>query len=131
MSAQPARSSRTLSRHWVGRLAPYRLHKNDEHREALIDEALRFAGFHLEADLAESAFWREASLSRRVAVLLFLIDREVVIRSSWRGRIVYEATPEAETWAASQPALTPYIDPTLELLAALRNAQSRRLASAE
>ena len=131
MSAQPARSARAFARHWVGRLAPYRHHRNDEHREALLDEAIRFAGFQLESDLSESAYWREASLSRRVAVLLFLIDRGAASRSTWKGRIVYEAAPDAETWAASQPALAPYLDPTLELLAALRNAQARRLASAE
>lgn len=131
MSAHPARSPRVLSRQWVGRLASYRHHRNDEHREALIEEALRFAGFQLESDLSESSYWSQAPLARRVAVLLFLVDRGAVNRAPWNGRIVYEATAEAETWAASQPALAPYLAPTLELLAALRNAQARRLASAE
>ncbi len=71
-----------------------------------------------------------ASLSRRVAVLLFLTDRGAVLRKNWRGRMVYEATPDAETWAAGQPSLAPYMTPTLELLAALRHAQARRLGSA-
>jgi hypothetical protein len=131
MSSHPARSARSLSRSWVGRLAAYRQHRNDEHREALIEEAMRFAGFHLESDLAESSYWSQAPLSRRVAVLLFLIDRGAANRTSWRGRVVYEASADAETWAASQPALAPYLAPTLELIASLRNAQARRLASAE
>jgi len=131
MSAHPARSPRALSRQWVGRLAAYRHHRNDEHREALIEEALRFAGFQLESDLSDSPYWSEAPLARRVAVLLFLIDRGAATRTSWRGRVVYEASPDAELWAASQPALAPYLDPTLELIAALRNAQARRLSSPE
>jgi hypothetical protein len=131
MSAHPARSPRALSRQWIGRLASYRHHRNDEHREALIEEALRFAGFQLESDLSGSPYWAQAPLARRVAVLLFLIDRGAAIRTSFRGRVVYEATPDAETWAASQPALAPYLEPTLELIAALRNAQARRLSSAE
>ncbi|MDB5349432.1 MAG: hypothetical protein JWN86_679 [Planctomycetota bacterium] len=131
MSTHPARSPRALSRQWNGRLAAYRHHRNDEHREALIEEALRFAGFQLESDLGTSAYWSQSPLARRVAVLLFLIDRGAAARVSWRGRIVYEAAPDAESWAASQPALAPYLGPTLELIAALRNAQARRLTSAE
>src|SRR3954468_18016844 len=124
MSSHSARSPRALSRQWVGRLAAYRHHRNDEHREALIEEALRFAGFQLESDLSESSYWSQAPLARRVAVLLFLVDRAAVNRSSWHGRIVYEASPDAETWAAAQPALAPYLAPTLELIAALRHAQA-------
>ncbi len=45
------------------------------------------------------------------------------------GRVAYEAAPEAELWAAAQPALAPYLGPTLELIAALRHAQARRLAA--
>jgi hypothetical protein len=131
MSSHSARSPRALSRQWVGRLAAYRHHKNDEHREALIEEALRFSGFQLESDLSESTYWSQAPLARRVAVLLFLIDRGAAVRTPWRGRMVYEAVPDAETWAASQPALAPYLGPTLEIIAALRNAQALRLASAE
>ncbi len=131
MSAQPARSPRALSRQWIGRLASYRLHKNDEHREALIEEAFRFSGFQIESDLTGSTYWSQAPLARRVAVLLFLVDRGAATRSSWKGRTVYEAGPEAETWAASQPSLAPYLGPTLELIAALRNAQARRLGSAD
>lgn len=131
MSAHHARSPRSLSRQWVGRLATYRLHRNDEHREALIEEAAKFAGFHLESDLAQSDYWQQAPLARRVAVLLFLVDRGAADRTSWRGRVVYEASPDAEAWAASQPALAPYLSPTLELIAALRSTQARRLASAE
>ena len=131
MSAHFARSPRALSKQWVGRLASYRLHRNDEHREALIEEAHRFAGFHLESDLSESAYWSQAPLARRVAVLLFLLDRGAVTRASWRGRIVYEALPHAETWAGSQPALAPYLTPTLEMIAALHHARALRVASAD
>jgi hypothetical protein len=131
MSAHPARTPRALARQWVGRLAPYRQHRNDEHCEALLDEAARFAGFQLESDLAESTYWSEAPLARRVAVLLFLVDREAATRRFHRGRVIYEAAPDAESWAASQTALAPYLGPTLELIAALRNGQTRRLASAE
>ncbi len=130
MSALPARSARALSRQWNGRLAPYRLHRNDEHREALIEEALRFTGLHLENDLVQSTYWSQAPLSRRVALLLFLVDRGVVNRTTWRGRIVHEAAHFAEEWVVSQPALAPYLNPTLEFVAALRSAQARRLASA-
>jgi len=131
MSAHHTRSPRALARQWVGRLATYRSHRNDEHREALIEEAVKFSGFHLESDLTGSDYWEQAPLARRVAVLLFLVDRGAATRSAWKGRIVYEAAPDAETWAASQPALAPYLAPTLELIAALRNTQARRLASAE
>jgi len=54
-----------------------------------------------------------------------------VVRAWREGRVTYEAGPEAETWAASQVSLAPYLTPTLELLAALRNAQALRLAGAE
>lgn len=131
MSAPHARSPRALARQWVGRLATYRQHRNDEHREALIEEAARFAGFHLESDLSGSSYWEDAPLARRVAVLLFLVDRGAASRSTWRNRIVFEAAPDAETWAASQPALAPYLAPTLELIAALRGSQARRLSAAE
>ncbi len=131
MSAHSARSPKGLARQWVGRLAPYRLHKNDEHREALIEEAARFAGLHLEGDLSFSAYWSQAPLARRVAVLLFLVDRGAVSRVGDRGRIVYEPAADAETWAASQTSLAPYLAPTLELISALRNAQARRLGAAE
>jgi hypothetical protein len=110
----------------VGRLAHYRRHRNDEHREALVEEAIRFTGFHLESDLSDCPYWSDAPLARRVAVLLFLVDRGVVTRSRRDGRIVFEVDEEAENWAVSQPALTPYLDPTLELIGALRRVQARR-----
>jgi hypothetical protein len=124
-----ASTLRIVSRHWIGRLAPYRLHQNDEHREALVDEASRFVGFHLETDLAGSSYWSTAPLSRRISVLLYLVDRGVVVRVPHEGRVTYEPSPEAETWACAQPSLAPYLKPTLELLAALRRAQARRLAT--
>jgi hypothetical protein len=126
MFALPARSVRALSRLWVGRLSAYRNHQNDEHREALIVEALRIAGLVLENELSGSRYWSEAPLARRVAVLLYLVDRGAVIRTTRDGRIVYEVSPDAEAWVASQTALAPYLTPTLEMLAALRNVQARR-----
>ena len=122
----PASSVRNLSLQWVGRLAPYRLHRNDEHREALIEEALRFAGLHLENDLSASQYWSKWPLARRVAVLLFLVDRGVVVRGVRQGQRVFAPVNDAETWVAAQPALAPYMAPTLELLAALRRDESTR-----
>jgi hypothetical protein len=125
MFALPTRSVSALSRLWTGKLAAYRQHKNDEHREALIVEALRTAGLVLENDLSGSAYWSDAPLARRVAVLLYLVDRGAVVRVARDGRVAYEASPEAEAWVAAQPSLAPYVGPTLELVAALRHASSR------
>jgi len=122
----PASSVRDLSRQWVGRLAPYRHHRNDEHREALVEEALRYTGLHLENDLSGSSYWSKAPLARRVAVLLFLVDRGVVTRGVRQGRRVFDAIADAETWVSAQPALVPYLAPTLELIAALRRGQPHR-----
>lgn len=122
----PASSVRDLSRQWNDRLASYRRHRNDEHLEALVEEAVRYTGLHLENDLADSSYWAKAPLSRRVAVLLFLVDRGVVDRVTVKGKRAYVARDNAETWAVSQPALTPYTAPTLELIAALRNDLARR-----
>jgi hypothetical protein len=125
----PASSVRDLSRQWVDRLAPYRRHRNDEHLEALVEEAARFAGLHLENDLSHSAYWSKAPLARRVAVLLFLVDRGAVVRNTLDGRTVFEPTDDAEAWAASQPTLIPYLAPVLELIAALRHEQTRHARS--
>ena len=43
-----------LARHWIGRLAHYGSHHNDEHCLALFDEAIRYAGLHLENYLVHS-----------------------------------------------------------------------------
>gem|GEM_PF-1123673 len=122
----PASSVRNLARQWIGRLAIYRRHRNDEHLEALVEEALRFTGFHLEHDLVGSEYWSKAPLARRVAVLLFLVDRGVVDRVLVQGRCVFVPTDQAESWVASQSGLAPYRDATLELIAALRREQNRR-----
>ncbi|MBX6311331.1 MAG: hypothetical protein IRY99_00175 [Isosphaeraceae bacterium] len=92
---------------------------------------MRFVGLNLEDALSASSYWSQAPLARRVAVLLYLVDRGAVVRVAHKGRIVFEATPEAETWASSQPALAPYLTPTLEMLAALRQEQAGRAADAE
>lgn len=124
----PASSVRDLSRQWTDRLAVYRRHRNDEHLEALVEEALRYAGLHLENDLTSSSYWARAPLSRRVAVLLYLVDRGVVERRLHHGKRVYLPREGAESWVVSQPALTPYVEPTLELIASLRHEFSRRTA---
>jgi hypothetical protein len=118
-----------LSRHWVGRLAHYRLHGNDEHRAALFEEAVRYSGLHLENDLSHSAYWSITPLKQRAIVLLFLVDRAVVERSVRRGRRVFEPLAHAESWIEAQPALQPYRKPTLEFLAALRRELLRRAHS--
>jgi hypothetical protein len=122
----PASSVRNLSRQWTGRLAHYRRHRNDEHLDALVEEALRYGGLHLENDLSASAYWSKAPLARRVAVLLYLVDRGVVDRKARQGRVVYAPTEDAETWAAAQPTLASYLAPTLELIASLRSELARR-----
>lgn len=130
MSALPSEAVHALSRHWTGRLAHFRRHQNDEHREALISEALRYVGIRLESDLSASPQWKDRPLSRRVAVLLYLVDRGVVARRAEGSRIVFEALDSADEWVASQPALAPYRDATLALLQALRREQARRLPPA-
>ena len=87
----PATSVRDLSRQWTDALACYRRHRNDEHLEALVEEAVRYAGMHLENDLASSSYWSKAPLARRVAVLLFLVDRRVVERRTHKGHCALPA----------------------------------------
>lgn len=118
-----------MSRQWVGRLAHYRNHENDEHYEALVTETLRYVGLSLEESLEKSQYWPSAPLARRVAVLLFLVDRGVVDRLVRGGRVVYEPREHAEEWTRSQPALQPYYRPTMELIAALRQERSRRVSA--
>jgi hypothetical protein len=118
-----------LARHWGGRLAHYGLHRNDEHRSALFEEAARYAGLHLENDLARSDYWSAMPLHQRAVVLLFLVDRGLVERTVRRGRRVFEPLPHAETWIENQPSLQPYRKPTLELLTALRHELIRRVHS--
>jgi hypothetical protein len=110
----------------VERLARYRRHRNDEHLEALVEEALRFTGLHLENDLSQSAYWSKAPLARRVAVLLFLVDRGVVVRAASEGRRSFVPIEDAEEWVGRQEELAPYRSQTLELIEALRREQARR-----
>jgi len=118
-----------LSRHWIGRIAHYGLHRNDEHRLALFEEAIRYTGLHLENDLTDSEFWSSTPLDQRAGLLLFLVDRGIVDRTTRRGRRVFEPLPHAESWVESQPSFRPYLEPTLELLAALRHELQRRAHS--
>ncbi len=122
----PASSVSALSRLWTGSLAHFRSHQNNEHREALIAEALRYTGLHLENDLIGSPYWSKAPLARRVALLLYLVDRGVVSRVVRKGRRTYEVAADASAWAVSQPSLASYLVPTLEFLAALQAVQIRR-----
>ena len=118
-----------LARDWTGRLAHYASHRNDEHRLALFEEAVRYAGLHLENDLTRSEFWSESPLPERAAVLLFLVDRSVVARVSRRGRRVFEPLAHAESWVEAQSSLRPFAKPILHLLAALRLELFRRAHS--
>ena len=126
-----ASSVRELSRLWTGSLSHFRRHRNDEHLEALIAEALRFTGLHLENDLSASPYWSKAPLARRVALLLYLVDRGVVIRVVRQGRMVYEALEEASAWAVSQPPMVSYLVPTLEFIAALQSDRARRTRASQ
>jgi hypothetical protein len=118
-----------LARHWIGKLAHYGLHGNDEHCAALFEEAIRYAGLHLENDLAHSKYWSTMPLHRRAIVVLFLVDRGVVERGMRKGRRVFEPLPHAESWVETQASLQPYLKETLELLAALRRELFRRAHS--
>ena len=131
MSALSRQTIRNLSRHWTGRLAPYREHRNDEHREALVHEAMRFAGMRLESQLAGSPFWSVAPLLRRAAVLLYLVDRGAVSRGVHHGRVTFEPSVEAEQWVTSSLALATYRTPTLEFLEALRLERHRSQSATE
>ena len=122
----PASSVRDLSRQWTGSLAHYRRHRNDEHLDALIEEAIRYSGLHLENDLSQSDYWSKAPLARRVAVLLYLVDRGIVARTVLGGRLAYVPSEDAEVWASFQTTLASYLSPTLELIGALRTDLDRR-----
>ena len=122
----PASSVRDLSRQWTGRLAHYRRHRNDEHLNALLEEAVRYSGLHLENDLSASDYWSKAPLVRRVAVLLYLVDRGIIVRGASQGRVVYLPTDGAESWVAAQMSLAAYLSPTLELIASIRSDLVRR-----
>ena len=115
-----------LATNWAGRLSYFKGPQNPEHLEALFDEASRFAGLQLEADLAKSEFWGPAPLLRRAAVLLFLVDQGVVSRHFDSQGLAYEVHPTAESWVASQASLAAYVHPTYELLSALRHVQAKR-----
>jgi hypothetical protein len=121
--------SRELIDAWTGRLAHYRYHRNDEHLRALVEEAARYVGLHLENDLCRSSYWTRVQLSRKAAILLFLVDKGVVERTVRRGRRVFEPLPHAESWLSTQIPLRPYIKPIAELISALRDELSRRAHS--
>jgi hypothetical protein len=111
-----------LPRFWVGNLAHYGLHRNDEHCAALFGEAVRYSGLHLENDLAGSPYWSTMPLHQRAV-------RGLVNRTVRRGRRIFEPLPHAESWVAQQPSLQPYYQATIELLSALRHELKRRAHS--
>lgn len=120
---------RQLARTWNGKLSYYRQHRNDEHLLALLEEASRYVGLHLENDLTNSEFWADVPLARRAGVLLFLTDQGVVERTSRSGRRIFDPLPHAESWVNSQPSLRPYAKPILEMIGALRHDLLRRTQS--
>ena len=121
-----ASSVRELSRLWTGSLSHFRRHQNDEHLQALIAEALRFTGLHLENDLSASPYWSKAPLARRVALLLYLVDQGVVSRVMRQGRMTFEAREDASAWVAGQPSMVAYLVPTLEFIASLQADRSHQ-----
>jgi hypothetical protein len=114
-----------IAQTWSHRLAPYRKHRNVEHLEALVDEAVHFAGFELEGRLGRSPFWCEFPLIYRAAVLLFLVDRGIVERRTRAGRRAYRPTTDAEHRILADVGHSPYLLPTLELVQALRQPRRR------
>jgi hypothetical protein len=118
-----------MARYWTGRLAHYSGHRNDEHCSALFEEASRYCGLHLENDLSRSRYWSKAPLHQRAAVLLYLVDKGVVERTTQRGRRVFEPVLQADVLVASQLSLRPYTSQSLELIGALRLELTRRAHS--
>jgi hypothetical protein len=114
---------------WTGRLAHYRAHRNDEHLAALFDEATRYVGLHLENDLSQSDHWSCVTLRHAAAILLFLVDKGVVARTTRHGRRTFEPLPHAESWISNQTPLRSYREPLVELISALRHDLSRRAHS--
>ena len=114
---------------WTGRLAFYRAHRNDEHLAALYDEATRYVGLHLENDLSRSDHWSGVTLRHAAAILLFLVDKGVVARTTRHGRRIFEALPHAESWISAQAPLHSFRVPLFELVLALRHDLSRRAHS--
>ena len=107
----------------------YRKHRNDEHLAALFEEASRYVGLHLENDLCRSTHWSGVTLRHAAAILLFLVDKGVVVRSSRHGRRTFEPLPHAESWLSDQAPLRHYLEPLVELVSALRHDLSRRAHS--
>jgi hypothetical protein len=118
-----------IAQAWTGRLAYYRSHRNDEHIRALFEEAARYCGLRLENDLCRSEYWSRVPLGRKAAILLFLVDKGIVVRSARHGRRVFEPLAHAESWAANQPSLRPHLAQIFELFAALRHELGRRIHS--
>jgi hypothetical protein len=111
---------------WSGRLSHYRQHRNDEHLAALFEETVLYVGLHLENDLCNSDHWSEVRLDQTAAILLFLVDKGIVERTTRFGRRVFEALPHAESWISQQPPLRRFEKELLELVSSLRHELARR-----
>ncbi len=114
---------------WNGRLAHYRKHHNDEHLAALFEETTRYVGLYLENDLCRSMQWSGVTLRHAAAILLFLVDKGIVNRTTRYGRRIFEPLPHAESWLSDQTQLRHYVEPLIELISALRHDLSRRAYS--
>ncbi len=121
--------TRKLRETWTGRLAHYRLHRNDEHLAALFDEASRYVGLHLENDLSSSRYWSGVQLNHAAGILLFLVDRGVVAQTVRHGRRIFEPLPHAESWIDQQGPLRRYREALVQLVSALRHDLIRRAHS--
>ena len=118
-----------LARDWSGRLSHYAAHRNDEHRLALLEEAARYTGLHLENDLcalrvlvafAAAPARRSCCSSSTGASSSGRPAAGAASTSRWRS---------AESWCEDQPSLRPYRGPILEFLNALRLELQRRAHS--
>ena len=110
-----------LNQTWIGDLEGYLHHQNDEHLEALILEVQRFFERRLISYFTPKSIWHVSSCSRRVAAILFLVDRGIVNRILQPdSSTVYRPVTSSEHWILSQTDLLPVTDPLLELLSALR-----------
>lgn len=110
-----------LNQTWLGQLEGYLHHKNDEHLEALILEVQRFFERRLIGYFSPKSIWHVSHCSRRVAAVLFLVDRGIVNRILQTDpTILYSPVSSAEDWVLSQTELLPVNAPLLELISAFR-----------
>ena len=110
-----------LNQTWIGNLDGYLHHKNDEHLEALILEVQRFFERRLITYFPPKSIWHASNCSRRVAAVLFLVDRGILDRILQSdSSIIYRPVTSSESWILSQTDLLPVAAPLLELISAFR-----------